>query len=242
MAPGPFPRLPSPLPPSAVCFSVETGAWVARPGELIVPLVPLNKSNAGTLDERGFSYPGLENAPNRDCFQPAAALGFEWVPSGCAYAAPGMTAADVAALLHGRWIHIDGDSLARDTYFDLLQALDHGEVARVKAHHNLSATFGATRVTMDFNSGNVPLAARCASPYSGQAAENFPHVWIYSLSLWENGACAVQARKGAASEQPETKQQLLFYIAISYCVPLAPLLPLSAFQQKLQRNCPARKR
>ena len=150
-----------------------------------------------------------------------------------------MTAGDVAALLHGRWIHIDGDSLARDTYFDLLQALDHGEVARVKAHHNLSATYGATRVTMDFNSGNVPLAERCAAPYSGQAAENFPHVWVYSLSLWENGArgaraTALQARAGDAGDSCSTSQSPTARAS-------RPLSPPRRLQQKLRRTCLARR-
>ena len=160
-----------------------------------MPLVPYNKSNAGLLNEDGFKFPGLENAPNKELFQPASALGFEWQPEGCSYASPGMTADGVAQLLAGRWVHIDGDSLARDTYFDLLQAIEQGEVVRVKVHHNLSATIGATRVTMDFNAGDVPLEQRCANPYvAGSPAENFPHVWIYSLSLWDNGARGSSSR------------------------------------------------
>jgi hypothetical protein len=168
---------------------------VPRPGELIVPLVPFNTSvNAGTLDTSGFRYPGLENAPNKELFQPASALGFEWVPAGCAYASPGMTADDVAVLLHGRWIHIDGDSLARDILFDIWQAVDRGKVARVKAHHNLSATYSDARITFDFNSGDAPLDARCSTPYSAaRAAEDFPHIWIYSISLWEIGASALRS-------------------------------------------------
>lgn len=190
LSPPPPPPPPS-LPAAPPCFSVSSGRWSRLPpgAPPLVPLVAPGTSNKGTLNARGFAY--LGTGGRHRLFQPASALSSEWLPAGCAYAAPGLSAPEgVAALLAHRWVHIDGDSLARDLYFDLLDSLQRVRVDRLKAHWRLAAEAGAARVSFAFTKGGETVEERCAAPASYAAAGRepaveYPTVWIHAISLWE---------------------------------------------------------
>jgi hypothetical protein len=82
----------------------------------VVPLISWGYVPPTNLSADGFRYPGLENAAGEQ-FQRPDTLAWEWEPDGCMWTAPALSASGVDALLRGRWLHLDGDSVGRDVFF-----------------------------------------------------------------------------------------------------------------------------
>jgi hypothetical protein len=105
---------------------------------------------------------------------------------------PVLNVTGVDALLRGRWLHLDGDSVGRDIFFDISEAVRQGEgiaaVAREKAHADLDVTMGGAHLTLGWNPADRPICeaettwARQPPRPEGPAA---PDIWIYTVSLWE---------------------------------------------------------
>ena len=179
----------SPTSTLPVCTDVISGSWVARPGTVVVPLVPWGLFPPTNLSFDGFRYPGLENLAGEQ-FQPPSTLGWAWEPDYCTWAAPALNASSVAALLQGRWLHLDGDSLGRDIFFDIAEAVRQGNgaaaVAREKAHADLDVAISSAHLTLGWNPADRPVCevetTWARQPLPRPAA---PDIWIYCVSLWE---------------------------------------------------------
>lgn len=90
--------------------------------------------------------------------QPPEMLQWEWRPAGCSLR--NLTRQDVQMLLRNTWVHLDGDSLVRDIFYDLLETLEMGGFGREKRHENMPAhvrDVGALAAVQ-------PRVSRAASP------------------------------------------------------------------------------
>lgn len=99
-----------------------------------------------------------------------------------------LTKADVQRLLRGLWIHFEGDSLARDTYYDLLEALDCPDLQRNKTHDDQVATKLAhnTLVTIRFDPTKGSTCPKLGSWTSfGVKDRPYPDIWVYNTGLWD---------------------------------------------------------
>ena len=186
--------------PERACLDVLAGAWEPLPdGTMAVPLVAWNTtSSSNAFTERGYEFSrGSEGYAPTWHSQPPAMLAWEWVPEGCAYAAPELPPPALATLLAGRWLHFVGDSLMRDHFYDVMQALA-GSVDRVKVHHGLAADLaGNAAVTFDFITGGDPewhLKEPCSERGGAvswaalpqvTATRSAPDVLIYGIALWD---------------------------------------------------------
>ena len=186
------PPPPPPPPPCTACTDVLSGRWVARVGEAVVPLVPWGVVAPTNLSLAGFHYPGLENAQGEQ-FQAPGTLAWAWEPDGCAWAAPALNVSGVDALLRGRWLHLDGDSVGRDVFFDIAEAVRQGEgaaaVAREKAHADLDVeTAEGAHITLGWNPADRPICEAettwARQPPRPQGPDA-PDIWVYGVSLWE---------------------------------------------------------
>ena len=130
-----------------LCLDVYDGAWVPQPKvhvplavEQSVPPLDVEVIEGDILTAEGYSFARyVDGYPPQRLFQPAELLSWAWEPSGCAWAASELPPAAVVELLSGRWIHLQGDSVLRDTYYDIAQA-SSAHVARVKVQHDMAVS------------------------------------------------------------------------------------------------------
>ncbi|CAB9500042.1 expressed unknown protein [Seminavis robusta] len=94
--------------------------------------------------------------------------------------------------LQNQWIHIDGDSLARDVFYDMNEIFGLGWNDKHKTLENLSQGGGATG-----NSSERPLITFSSDTIKFRDTPNWypllqgvkrgcPDVWIYSSGLWDH--------------------------------------------------------
>lgn len=177
---------------------MDTGGSWAPLNETNVPLVPYGidtRSDPNVAARIYYGPDGLiheNNAPgglNVVRQQEPELLRWEWKPAGCSLR--NLTRPQVQEMLRGHWIHLDGDSLVRDHFYDLLETLEMGGVSRDKKHENLPAYVLGLNIDVTFGwspPGNPP----CPNPPvwgsmkpQGRADAAGPHVWIYSTGLWD---------------------------------------------------------
>jgi hypothetical protein len=125
---------------------------------------------------QGGSAPFMRHEPNE-------MLQWRWVPKGCALR--NLTKREVQRMIGGLWIHLDGDSLQRDIYFDIAEALDGDNFQRVKAHEDISYGLpDGTLLTLGWNPAFKPNCD--GAPWAGKhPTKAQPDIHIYNTGLWD---------------------------------------------------------
>eukprot|EP01083_Nonionella_stella_P098118 275840_1 len=154
----------------------------------ILPLVtPFSGATNAHTDEpifydpaKGYSFPkNGQGGQVNNKFYPASVLYFKL--------APGLVFGKVEAVrcIKNSWIHIDGDSLARDVYYDLTELYGMSWNDKKKLHKNTGASYmDGTRITFGFDPTKKPYET--IPSWVGKFGGNkCPDVWVYSTGLWD---------------------------------------------------------
>jgi hypothetical protein len=195
--PSSAPAAPAAHPPSPSlpwCTEGDLGgSWVHLEGsETAVPLVDYgwDSRNVTTKPPLAYGPDGLDFSSNGQGgsapfmrHEPNEMLQWRWVPKGCALR--NLTKREVQRMIGGLWIHLDGDSLQRDIYFDIAEALDGDNFQRVKAHEDISYGLpDGTLLTMGWNPAFKPNCD--GAPWAGKHPTKIqPDIHIYNTGLWE---------------------------------------------------------
>ena len=175
-----------------LCREGGQGSWV-QDSEPRVPLVPfgwnsITGRNGSYLafNGRGLLYDNNGQDHKRILrLQRPSLLKFLWRPKDCELR--NLSKSEVKTMLRGLWVHFDGDSLARDTYYDFLEALDVQGFLRSKVHvdQRLVAEGSNTLVTFGWNPSH---GKGCITDVSWEGRGNgrlAPDVWIYTTGVWD---------------------------------------------------------
>jgi hypothetical protein len=169
------------------------GSWVRlEGGETAVPLVDYGWDSRDVTTKPPLAYgpDGLDFSSNGQGgsapfmrHEPNEMLQWRWAPKGCALR--NLTKREVQRMIGGLWIHLDGDSLQRDIYFDIAEALDGDNFQRVKAHEDISYGLpDGTLLTMGWNPAFKPNCD--GAPWAGKhPTKAQPDVHIYNTGLWD---------------------------------------------------------
>lgn len=84
--------------------------------------------------------------------------------------------------LANKWVHLDGDSLVRDQYYDLLELVGHQKPChRVKIHANQHIYIAEYNITITFGF-NPGKSSKC--PVQRWPSHSRPDVWQWTAGLW----------------------------------------------------------
>jgi hypothetical protein len=115
------------------CNGNYTGAKWVQETEPIVPLMYSDNTTMEYLNNTGYTF--CVGDTLKSYFKPAAILKFKYssMAEECPYRF--FTRDMVRECLVNKWVHIDGDSLMRDQYYDLLEAMgEQPPCKRIKSH------------------------------------------------------------------------------------------------------------
>ena len=177
-----------------------TAGWepTAKP---IVPFVPFgwveSHSTAGALhfDASGYRYcSNGQGGVWHAVLKPLSSLKFNYVSGDAACPYRTFDKASARACLAGKWIHMDGDSLARDQYYDMLELVGAlTSCVRIKTHNSQEFVYPdiGLRVSigsmMSKDTGSFHRGAACPKPsWTRLANARFPEpaVHVYETGLW----------------------------------------------------------
>lgn len=197
----------------------STSHWESHPtGKVSVPMIPYNWKEVNPHlpdlffnDKKGYQFCGnsaKENGKTRIHLQRPGILTRTYVPgaegAGCIYQDFNRSA--IQYCLRNRWIHMDGDSVMRDTYYDILEAVGllRSSCTRVKKHQDLLykgiyrlmtmdmknylKEYAGLQVSLAFN----PAEEKGCDPTVGwhhpemppHNMSQVPDYWIWSPGLW----------------------------------------------------------
>jgi hypothetical protein len=84
------------------------------------------------------------------------------------------------------WVHIDGDSLARDVYYDLGELFGKGWNDKAKTLKDMSFT-GNANIHFSFSSDTIKKLKQKPNWYARSRNGRYcPDLWIYSSGLWDH--------------------------------------------------------
>jgi hypothetical protein len=177
-----------------------TAGWepTANP---IVPFVPFgwveSHSTAGALhfDANGYRYcSNGQGGVWHAVLKPLSSLKFNYVSGDAAGPYRTFDKASARACLAGKWIHMDGDSLVRDQYYDMLELVGAlASCVRIKTHNSQEFVYPdiGLRVSigsmMSKDTGSFHRGAACPKPsWTRLANARFPEpaVHVYETGLW----------------------------------------------------------
>jgi hypothetical protein len=177
-----------------------TAGWepTAKP---IVPFVPFGwaeyHSTAGALHFNAKEYRYCSNGQGgawHAVVKPVSSLKFKYVSGDAACPYRTFDKASARACLAGKWIHMDGDSLVRDQYYDILELVGAMEsCVRTKTHESVEFLYKdiGLRISigsmMSKDTGTFSTGAACPKPswtHLANARFKKPDVHVYETGLW----------------------------------------------------------
>lgn len=169
------------------------GAWKhLESGHTVVPLVDYgwDSRNVATKPLLAYGQHGLDFSSNGQGggasimrHSPNELLEWRWVPTRCEMR--NLTKKDVQRIIGGLWIHFDGDSLQRDIFYDIAEALDGDNFQREKVHTDISYSLpDGTLLTLGWNPPDKPNCN--GAPWAGMHnTRTHPDIHIYNTGLWD---------------------------------------------------------
>jgi hypothetical protein len=89
-----------------------------------------------------------------------------------------------ACLSRFKWIHIDGDSLSRDTYYDIGELFGLGWNDKPKTQSDASQVYASTRITFGFDPTKKPPESRLSWRSQALPHQKCPDVWVYATGMY----------------------------------------------------------
>ena len=180
----------------------NTSQWTPS-DRVSVPLVPIGWSEKWNSElvflsdnEYVFCSNGPENL-DRMIRMPAKVLKQTYEPGGDGHGCQYDDFVNQKLLrkcMSGLWIHMDGDSLSRDSYYDLLEVLGvQSECSRDKSQKDQVTVHALpdlqpTTISLAFNPAKRPICEKNSSWLQpniiDKANKSHPDFWIWSPGLW----------------------------------------------------------
>lgn len=83
------------------------------------------------------------------------------------------------------WIHLEGDSVMRDNYYDYKEYFTNTYKTRVKIPHSQSFTVNGTLISFSYNPSRTRNCSKLRSwrDYAEKFGRDYPNVWVYNMGL-----------------------------------------------------------
>lgn len=175
------------------------GSWRFNENWQTIPLVQSPASNP-LYNSSGFTH--VRKTPEGktyELFQHQTSLQWQWRPFFCRYRQfiELKEEIELQNCLKGKWIHLDGDSINRLMYYDIVSFLNEGTITEILKHGPLIKIFEKLKAIASFSWHPFAHRFTRSSPTWNQIFENYtideavipshrhPDVWVFNSGLWE---------------------------------------------------------